>query len=326
MSERSQRNGVQLAIAAYLLWGALTVYWKQLKAFDAIEVIAWRMLCAGVVMAVIVTVRGSWATIGRAMGSWNGFGRLALAAALLSANWGSYVWAVGHDRVIETALGYFLAPLLTMLLGIVVYHEEPSTAQRFAFGAAAVAVLVLTVSYGRPPWVALVIAATWSVYGLVKRQSPLGAVDSLAGETFVSFVPAVVIAIVLAGGGDSIPTAAGTRDWLFVLGTGIVTAVPLMLFAGAAQSVPFTLLGPLNLIVPVINVAPRVGRLRRADAAGSAGGFRLRVGRTRGGDVGPVLPGPSGPAATRDRIPGLNDAAAGRTPCGTVERCGLFRS
>ena len=84
MSERSQRNGVQLAIAAYFLWGALTVYWKQLKGFDAIEVIAWRMLCAGVVMAVIVTVRGSWATIGRAMGSWNGFGRLALAAALLS--------------------------------------------------------------------------------------------------------------------------------------------------------------------------------------------------------------------------------------------------
>jgi len=117
-----------------------------------------------------------------------------------------------------------------------------------------VAVVVLTASYGRPPWVALVIAATWSVYGLVKRQSPLGAVDSLAGETFVSFVPAVIIAIVLAGGGDSIPNAAGTRDWLFVLGTGVVTAVPLMLFAGAAQSVPFTLLGPLNLIVPVINV------------------------------------------------------------------------
>ena len=254
MSERSQRNGVQLAIAAYFLWGALTVYWKQLKGFDAIEVIAWRMLCAGVVMAVIVTVRGSWATIGRAMGSWNGFGRLALAAALLSANWGSYVWAVGHDRVIETALGYFLAPLLTMLLGIVVYGEEPSAAQRFAFGAAVVAVLVLTASYGRPPWVALVIAGSWSIYGLVKRQSPLGAVDSLAGETFVSFVPAVIIAIVLAGGGDSIPTAATTRDWLFVLGTGIVTAVPLMLFAGAAQSVPFTLLGPLNLIVPVINV------------------------------------------------------------------------
>ncbi len=259
MSERApqrkpRRNGVQLAIAAYLLWGGLTVYWKQLKAFDAIEVIAWRMMCAGVVMAVIVTVRGSWATIGRSMSSWNGFGRLVLAATLLSANWGSYVWAVGNDRVIETALGYFLAPLLTMLLGIVVYHEEPSTAQRFAFAAAAVAVVVLTISYGRPPWIALVIAGTWSTYGLVKRQSPLGAVDSLAGETFVSFLPAVIIAIVLASGGDSIPNAASTREWLFVLGTGVVTAVPLMLFAGAAQSVPFTLLGPLNLIVPVINV------------------------------------------------------------------------
>ena len=255
MSERvPRRNGVQQAVAAYLLWGALTVYWKQLKGFDAIEVIAWRMMCAGLVMAAIVTFRRSWTTIGRSMASWNGFGRLVLAAVLLSANWGSYVWAVGHDRVIETALGYFLAPLLTMLLGIVVYHEEPSTAQRFAFGAAVAAVIVITISYGRPPWIALIIAATWSLYGLVKRQSPLGAVDSLAGETFVSFVPAVIIAILLAGGAESIPHTASARDWLFVLGTGIVTAVPLMLFAGAAQSVPFTLLGPLNLIVPVINV------------------------------------------------------------------------
>lgn len=246
---------MQLAVAAYLLWGGLTVYWKQLTAFDAIELIAWRMLCAGVVMAVIVTFRRSWRTIGRSLASATGFGRLAIAALLLSTNWGSYVWAVGHDRVIETALGYFLAPLLTMLLGIVVYREQPTGAQRFAFACAVVAVVVLTLSYGRPPWIALIIAATWSLYGLVKRQSPLGAIDSLAGETFVSFVPALVAVIVLSGSEGSIVNAASGRDWVLVAGTGVVTAVPLMLFAGAAQSVPFTLLGPLNLIVPVINVA-----------------------------------------------------------------------
>ncbi len=122
-------------------------------------------------------------------------------------------------------------------------------------------------SYGRPPWIALVIAATWSLYALVKRRSPLGAIDSLAGETFVSFIPAVIVVIVFARGDDSIVQSATTADWVLVLGTGVVTAVPLMMFAGAAQSVPFTLLGPLNLIVPVINVAARLVRLRRADAA-----------------------------------------------------------
>jgi chloramphenicol-sensitive protein RarD len=115
-------------------------------------------------------------------------------------------------------------------------------------------VAVLTVSYGRPPWIALVIAATWSLYALVKRRSPLGAVDSLAGETFVSFLPAVLVVAVLARGDDSIVQSATAPNWVLVLGTGVVTAVPLMMFAGAAQSIPFTLLGPLNLIVPVINV------------------------------------------------------------------------
>jgi chloramphenicol-sensitive protein RarD len=141
-----------------------------------------------------------------------------------------------------------------MLLGVFIFHEAPSAAQKFAFAAAAIAVAVLTFSYGRPPWIALVIAATWSLYALVKRRSPLGPIDSLAGETFVSFVPAVIVVAVLAGSGGSIPSTASASDWVLVLGTGIVTAVPLMMFAGAAQSVPFTLLGPLNLIVPVINV------------------------------------------------------------------------
>jgi len=250
----STSSGVQLAVAAYLMWGALTIYWKQLKGFDAVELIAWRMMCAGVVMAVIVTVRRTWSNIWAAVTTRTGLRSLVVAAVLLSTNWGSYVWAVGHDRVIETALGYFLAPLFTMLLGVFIFHEAPTGAQKFAFGAAAVAVAVLTVSYGRPPWIALVIAATWSLYALVKRRSPLGAVDSLAGETFVSFLPAVLVVAVLARGDDSIVQSATASDWVLVLGTGVVTAVPLMMFAGAAQSIPFTLLGPLNLIVPVINV------------------------------------------------------------------------
>ena len=208
MSERSPRNGVQLAVAAYLMWGALTIYWKQLKGFDAIELIAWRMMCAGVVMAVIVTVRGSWpASVGAHHVERVG---AALAAAPPLRELGKLRLGRRPRPGDRDRLGDFLAPLLTMLLGVFIFHEA-TTAQRFAFGAAAVAVVVLTVSYGRPPWIALVIAATWSLYGLVKRRSPLGAIDSLAGETFVSFIPAVIVVIVLAAAATASPTRPAQR-------------------------------------------------------------------------------------------------------------------
>jgi chloramphenicol-sensitive protein RarD len=251
--DRRVRRGVQLATSAFLLWGLLTIYWKQLGAFDAFELIAWRMTCAGVVMAVIVTARRTWPIIVGALRDGGVGRRLVLSSVLLTVNWGSYVWAVTDDRVIETALGYFIAPLSTMAIGVFVLKEQPTTAQRVAFGLAAVAVVVLTVSYGRPPWIALVIAGTWSLYGLTKRRVPLGAIDSLAGETFVLFVPAVAAVAFFSTRADSVAQAASPREWAFVLGTGLITAVPLMLFASAAKSVPFTLLGPLNLLVPVIN-------------------------------------------------------------------------
>lgn len=250
---RTVQRGVQLGVTAYLLWGLLTIYWKQLKAFDAFELIAWRMSFAGVVMAVIVTVRRTWPNVVGALRHGPTARRLVMASVLLTVNWGGYVWAVTNDRVIETALGYFIAPLATMAIGVFVLKEQPTTAQRAAFGLAAVAVVILTISYGRPPWIALLLASTWSLYGLAKRRVPLGAVDSLAGETFVLFVPAVIAVLACSTAAGSVVQAADTTDWILVAGTGIVTAVPLMLFAAAAQSIPFTLLGPLNLLVPVIN-------------------------------------------------------------------------
>ncbi len=246
-------RGVRVGLAAYVIWGLLTIYWKQLSAFAALELIGWRMVCAGVVMAAIVTARGSWPRIRAAFSDRVTLVRLIVAAALLTANWGSYVWAVVNDRVIETALGYFMAPLATMAIGVFVLREQPSRAQRVAFGLASIAVVILTVANGQPPWIALVLAATWSLYGLSKRQISLDAIDSLAGETFVLVAPAVALLLAISGRDGSVVSSADGRDWLFVIGTGAITAIPLMLFASAAKSIPFTLLGPLNLIVPVIN-------------------------------------------------------------------------
>ncbi|MEM9749056.1 MAG: EamA family transporter RarD [Actinomycetota bacterium] len=242
-----------VAVVAYLLWGLLTIYWKQLERFDAAELILWRMACAAVVMAVVVSVRRSWTDLRRSAARPATFALLVVSALLLTVNWGSYVWAVVNDRVIETALGYFMAPLATMAIGVLVLGEVPTAAQRLAFGLAAVAVVVLTISYGRPPWIALVLAATWSLYGLAKRRVGLPAVESLAGETLVLVAPALATIALLGDRDGGVIATASAREWVFVLGTGVITAVPLLLFASAAASIPFTLLGPLNLIVPVIN-------------------------------------------------------------------------
>jgi chloramphenicol-sensitive protein RarD len=205
------------------------------------------------VMAIVTTVRGTWPAIIAAFRSRATIARLITAALLLTANWGSYVWAVINDRVIETALGYFIAPLGTMAIGVLVLGERTTRAQKIAFGCVAVAVVILTVGAGHPPWISLVLAATWSSYALSKRNMPLGAIDSLTGETFVLVLPAAVALVVLSGRSSSAVNTASSIDWILLLGTGLITAIPLMLFASAAKSIPFTLLGPLNLIVPMIN-------------------------------------------------------------------------
>ncbi|NND73594.1 MAG: EamA family transporter RarD [Ilumatobacter sp.] len=246
-------RGVRVGFAAYTIWGFLTIYWKQLSAFGAIELIGWRMLTAAVVMAALTTVRGNWAPLVVALRDRGTQHRLVAAALLLTVNWGSYVWAVVNDRVIETALGYFIAPLATMGIGVLVLHERATGAQRFAFVCSSCAVVILTISYGHPPWIALVLAATWSLYGLSKRRIPLGPVAGLTGETLVLCGPALAIVAISSTRAGSVVASADAAEWGFALGTGLITAIPLVMFASAAQSIPFTLLGPLNLLVPVIN-------------------------------------------------------------------------
>jgi chloramphenicol-sensitive protein RarD len=248
------RSGIRAAVLAYVVWGLLTVYWKHLESFDPFELIAWRIVCATAVMAVIITLRRRWRPVLAALRDRRTAVRLGVAAVLLTANWTSYVWAVANDRVLETALGYFMAPLVTMVLGIVVLGEPASRLHKAALVLAAGAIVVLTISYGRPPWVALVIAASWSLYGLLKRQIPLTAIEGLAGETFLLVLPAIVVLLAMAGRGGSIPSTANGGQWVLVALTGIVTAVPLLLFAYAAQRVPFTLLGALQYLVPTINL------------------------------------------------------------------------
>lgn len=249
----AHRRGVIAGAAAYLVWGALTLYWRHLHSFDAIELIGWRVICSAVLMAALLSIGRRWGDLRPLLTDRRLLGSVLLCSLFLAANWTTYVWAVVHDHVIETALGYFLSPLGTMALGVVVLHEKMSRTQRLVFGLAVIAVAELTISYGRVPWLALLLAGTWVVYGYLKKHVPLTPIESMAAESFIVLLPAIAAVAALSGRAGSIPNSASTGQLVLVLCSGLATIVPLTLFAFAAQRVPLTIIGPLNYIVPTIN-------------------------------------------------------------------------
>ena len=252
-SDEQLRSGLVAGLTAYLVWGALTVYWKQLTDFEPFELVGWRVMSASVIMATVLTVTRRWPHLRPVLRDRRLLARVALAAALLTCNWCAYVYAVVNGHVIETALGYFMAPLGTIAVGVLVFKETLHPLQRYAVGLAMAAVVVLTVSYGRVPWVALILASSWSLYGWLKKQVPLTPLESMAAESFVVVVPAIVVVTALAGSARSIPSTASTGQLVLIALTGVATVVPLMLFAWAAQRVPLTVLGPMQYLIPTIN-------------------------------------------------------------------------
>jgi len=248
-----QRAGIIAGFTAYFVWGLLTIYWKQLHHFDAFELIGWRITASAVVMAIVLTAKHQWGNLRVLLTNRALLARVAAAAVLLTINWTSYVWAVVHGRVLETALGYFIAPLGTVALGVLVLKETIRAAQVFALVMAAASVVVLTISYGRVPWLALALATSWTAYGYIKKHLPLTPVESMAAESFVLVLPAAAVAIALAGRAGSIPNSATHAELAYAVLTGLATVGPLTLFAYAAQRVPLTLIGPMQYIVPSMN-------------------------------------------------------------------------
>ena len=177
---------------------------------------------------------------------------LLLAAAVITVNWGGYIWGVNNGRVVETSLGYFINPLVTVLMGVLVLGERLRRVQWYAVGLATVAVVVLTVDYGRPPWVALLLAFSFATYGLAKKKAGVDAVESLAVETAVLFLPTLAYLVVLGVSGSGDFGTAGWGTTLLLAGCGLVTAVPLLFFGAAAVRVPMTTLGTLQYLTPTL--------------------------------------------------------------------------
>lgn len=252
-SQTPDRTGVLAGVSAYLLWGFITVYWKALKAFAPLELIGYRILMSVVLLVVILAAKGRLTSLAKKLSADHLWTRVACAALLLAVNWTTYVVVVHDGKVIEAALGYFIAPLGTMLIGVKVLHEKIRPIQLVSALLGLAAVVVLTISYGRVPYIALAMAASWALYGLLKRQVPLQPLESLMSETIFLVVPAIALIIWFSRYDNSVVKSANFWHIILVLLSGIVTAVPLLLFAVAALKLPLTVLGPMQYSVPTIN-------------------------------------------------------------------------
>ena len=273
MTTGNPRSGTLYGVAAYAMWGLFPLFWPLLEPADALEVLAHRVLWSLVVVVVLLQATRGWAAV-RAVDR-SQAGRLGVAAVLLAVNWGTYIYGVNSGQVVETSLGYFINPLVSVALGVVVLGERLRPAQQVAVAAAAAAVLVLTVENGRPPWIALVLAFSFGFYGLLKKQAGVGAVASLAVETAVLAPLAAGYVAVLVIGGTSTFASHGPDHALLLASAGVVTAVPLLAFGAAATRVPLTTLGLLQYLAPTLQLV--VGVLLRHEPFGAArvAGFSL---------------------------------------------------
>ncbi|MDQ1123197.1 EamA family transporter RarD [Microbacterium trichothecenolyticum] len=247
-------RGALYAFGAYLLWGLLPLYFLQLRPTGAFEVVAWRIILAFVFCLLLLTVLRAWRAFLAILRQPRLLGLTALAGALIYVNWQTYLYGTLSDRVVETSLGYFINPIVTVLLGVVVLRERLRPLPWIAVGLAVVAVVVIVAGYGSFPWVALVLAFSFGFYGLVKKQ--IGpSVDAVSGLTLESMwllpVAGVQLAVVGVVSGLTLGTA-GTLHAALLLAAGAVTAVPLLLFASGARRVPLTVIGLLQFVAPIL--------------------------------------------------------------------------
>ncbi|MFD6273105.1 EamA family transporter RarD [Nocardia asteroides] len=264
--------GVVFGTGAYLIWGMFPAFFGLLAFASAAEVVAQRIIWTLVVVLIVLALAGRLREL-RAIDArtW----RLAAAAsAAIAINWGTYVYGVNSGQVVQCALGYFINPLVTVAFGVVLFRERLTRAQWIALGLGAVAVLVLTVDYGRPPLIALVLACSFATYGLVKKVIPLDALRGIAAEGIVAVPFALAFLVVLMVTGRTEFTSTPAHFGL-MLATGPVTLVPLLLFAVAAQRVPLSTMGILQYLTPALQMAWGVAVMHEPMPASRWAGFAL---------------------------------------------------
>jgi len=246
------KKGIFYALGAYFSWGLLPVYWKALEIVPALQILGHRIVWSFALIGVIILVRREWGTFRHSIGSSSTLLYTGLASGLLGVNWLVYIWAVNSDHIVESSLGYFINPLVSVLLGVIFFKEKLRSTQWVAVGLAALGVLYLTFYYGTPPWISLVLALTFGFYGLLKKKSSLEALHGLGLEMTFLFLPALAYLLFVQTQGNGSFVQDGLATTLLLVITGVVTALPILLFGFAARSIPLSMVGLLQYIAPTL--------------------------------------------------------------------------
>jgi chloramphenicol-sensitive protein RarD len=267
------RGGVLQASAAYVCWGLFPLYFKALAAVPPLELLAHRVLWSMAFVALLLAARHGWRWLQPALRDARVLRAFACSSLLISANWFLYIWAVVNDRIVEASLGYFINPLVNVLLAAFVLHERLRRGQWAAVALAAAGVAWLTWQAGALPWIALLLACSFAGYGLLRKTAPLGALEGLAMETLMLGPLALALLGALWATGRAAFAEAGPGTLALLAAAGPITAIPLLLFAAGARRIPFSLLGLLQYIGPTLQLLVGVAVFHEPFAAARAAGF-----------------------------------------------------
>ena len=246
------KKGIWYGIAAYAMWGFFPIYWKLLHDVPALQLLGHRIAWSFLLLLAFIFITRQWKDFRSVAFERKTLGIYTIAGVLLSINWLIYVWGVNAGFIVETSLGYFINPLLSVLFGVIFLREKLRPMQWLPVVIAAIGVTYLTITYGRLPWIALSLAVSFGLYGLVKKLSPLGSVFGLTLETGIVFPIAIVYLIVMQSTGSGEFLHDGITVDLLLIGAGVVTTIPLLMFASAAKEIPLNMIGVLQYFAPTI--------------------------------------------------------------------------
>ena len=244
-------KGILSGIGAYALWGFFPIYWKLLHNVPALELIGHRIVWSFLLLIAVVVITRQWREL-RSTFNARTFSMYLIASLLIGVNWLTYVWAVNAGHIVETSLGYFINPLLSVLFGLIILRERLRPAQWLPISIAFIGVAYLTIKFGQLPWIALVLAFTFGFYGLVKKLAPLSSLYGLTLETAILFIPALAYLGFAEANGTGVFLHTGIIPDLLMIGAGLVTTIPLLMFASAAKQIPLTMIGVLQYLAPSI--------------------------------------------------------------------------
>jgi chloramphenicol-sensitive protein RarD len=271
---KNYKLGLLLGIGSYLIWGLFPLYWPLLKPSNSIEIVAHRAVWTFVLCMIVLLGMGKFKSTFALLKNRRIAIRLSISTLLVSVNWLVYIWGVNHGHVVECALGYYINPLIIIAFGVFLLKEKMRKLQWVSVGIATLGVLILAIDYGRPPWIAFALAASWGSYGLVKKQLGLNALEGLAIETTLSLIPygAYLVYLGSKGTGQFGHHIGLTTLLIFA---GVATAVPLLMFNASTNTLKFTIIGLLQYITPSVQFIIGVALRHEAMTTGRWIGFLI---------------------------------------------------